>query len=366
MRNEIIPTFKNKTVPWTDCGDRHAVVLMSGGVDSSAAAIILLRRGYSVAGLTMKISESKDCPACDSAASVCKSLSIPHFSADVSNEFKSFVLDSFNTAYYSGMTPNPCADCNEHIKFGALWDAAESAWGKHFYVATGHYAEIIKINGKSYLSRGANKKKDQSYFLSGISRDKIGRIIFPLGKFISKDDVRALVRDEGLSVSEQPESMDICFAHKNIGGYRTFLCDAAQRGPIKDTNGKILGTHKGVTGYTLGQRTGLGIASSCPLYVVEIRPCENSIIVAPRDLAFSEVVAAEKINALAPEYLTESAELFGKIRSQGDPVPCSVISIDKNSLSVKFNDPVFAPAPGQRLVLYTAEGIIVAGGIIKN
>jgi len=366
MLDKIIPTFNDQTTSWTKDGCRNAVILMSGGVDSSAAAVILLKKGYSVAGLTMNISDDKNCFACRSAASVCRALSIPHFYADASNEFKTCVSEPFRAAYSSGMTPNPCADCNEHIKFGILWDMAESAWGKNIYIATGHYARIIHIGGRPYLSRGVNRQKDQSYFLSGIPSDRIGRIIFPLGDYESKEDVRALVRHEGLSVSEQPESMDICFAHERASGYRDFLDCPRRPGPIKDISGKVIGTHNGITGYTLGQRKGIGIASQFPLFVVDIRPLENSIVVAPRDSVFSETVTAGKVNILAEEHLDGKEVLFGKIRSQGDPVPCNVMEHSNDTIYVRFHTPVFAPSPGQRLVLYTADGIVTAGGTIKN
>ncbi len=364
MNKILMPTFPNNLTPWTDDCSKKAVVLMSGGVDSSAAALILQRKGYSVAGLTMKISSSTDNSACESAAAVCRTLLIPHFSVDISDEFKTFVSEPFCRAYKLGMTPNPCADCNEHVKFGLLWDIAELKFGSSFYVATGHYAQIVRVEGKAYISRSANTRKDQSYFLSGISSDRIQRILFPLGSYTSKDGIRALVRSAGLLVSERPESMEICFAGEN--DYRSVLSIPAEPGPITDTSGKIIGTHKGITGYTLGQRKGLGISSRNPLFVVAIKPYENTIIVAPKEAAFSNTVAAQNVNMLAPQYVTEGAHLFGKIRSQGEPAPCSILSCGNSHIYVRFKIPVFAPAPGQRLVLYTSDGIVAAGGIITN
>lgn len=357
-------TFDGMKIPWEGDSEKRAVVLMSGGVDSSAAALILLREGYAVAGLTMKISRGTEQPACESAACVCRALSIPHFSVDVGDEFKSMVSSPFCRAYTLGMTPNPCADCNEQIKFGLLWDIAEREWGGSFDIATGHYAQILHRDGRAYLARALDLKKDQSYFMSGIRPERIGRIRLPLGSFTSKEEVRMLVRAAGLSVAERQESMEICFAGEN--DYRSLFGTLSRPGPIKDISGKVIGTHKGITGYTLGQRKGLGIAAAQPLFVVEIRPFDNTIIVAPKDAAFCNEVYAEDVNILAPDIIAEGVRLYGKIRSQGEPQPCFLLSNCGGNISVRFDAPVFAPAPGQRLVLYTGDGIVAAGGVIIN
>ncbi|MCK9438265.1 MAG: hypothetical protein M0Q12_13800, partial [Synergistaceae bacterium] len=231
-------------------------------------------------------------------------------------------------------------------------------------VATGHYARIIKKEERHYLAKGANKAKDQSYFLSGISAQKIPRILFPLGDFRSKEETRGLVRSSGLAVSERPESMEICFADEE--GYRAMISGDQKPGPIRDTSGKVLGDHKGIGGYTLGQRKGLGIASKHPLFVISIIPEENTVVVASRAEAFRSEVTAGSVNILAPEYLKEGLFLFGKIRSQGEPVQCRLLCVENDCLRVRFSEPVFAPAPGQRLVIYTEEGYVAAGGVIKD
>ncbi len=347
---------------WKNSPCKKAVVLMSGGVDSSAAALLLLRQGYSLAGLTMEITENGANAATESAASVCKELSIPHFSVNISGDFKENVINPFCSSYLCGLTPNPCADCNEKIKFGLLLNIAEEMWGNDFSLATGHYARMIVKNGRRYLAAAANRTKDQSYFLSGISGAQLSRILFPLGDFTSKEETRELVRSSGLAVSERPESMEICFADEE--GYRAMLSRRPQPGPITDTSGKVIGEHRGIEGYTLGQRKRLGIASRNPLYVISILPETNTIIAAPREDAFRHVVTAGAVNILAPDFLNNDQILYGKIRSQGDTAPCRVLSFDSESLTVLFSEPVFAPAPGQRLAVYTEENYVAAGGVI--
>lgn len=360
-RPDIQPTFENRPWPWPDGAARRALVLMSGGVDSSAVALMLLRKGWAVAGLTMEIFGDAN-SASDSAANVCRTLSIPHFSVRIEDEFRARVTAPFCRAYEIGKTPNPCADCNERVKFGLLPKIAERAWGGGFYIATGHYARIVERNGHEYLARGANVKKDQSYFLSGVPREIIERALLPLGEISSKDSVRAIARDAGLPVADRPESMEICFAGEK--DYRAVIDGPQTPGPITDRDGNVIGRHNGITGYTLGQRKGLGVSSTAPLFVTDIRPRDNTIVVAPRDAAFSDTVRATHVNLLAPE-LIGSADMFGKIRSQGEPSPCAVMSATEKELTVRFDEPMFAPAPGQRLVVYTKDGIVAAGGVIE-
>lgn len=360
MKNTIIPTFEDKKI-WRKGTKPRALVMMSGGVDSSAAAVLLRSEGYDIAGLTMSVSD--DNTACESAASVCRALEIPHFSINISNEFKERVKEPFCRAYTLGMTPNPCADCNERVKFGLLWEIAEEEWGTDFITATGHYARITDFEGSAALRRGANLRKDQSYFLCGIKRERLARISFPLGEFLTKDETRDIVRKEGLPVAERPESMEICFAGES--NYRYLIGAEEAPGNIFSDSGIKLGTHKGISNYTLGQRKGLGIAAKEPLFVTEIHPKDNIIVVSKRDKAFSKTVYASRLNLLLPEAKRlKEISLFGKIRSQGEPAPCRVISLDNSSVEIEFAEPVFAPASGQRLVLYTENGIVAAGAVI--
>lgn len=335
---------------------------MSGGVDSSVTALLMQRRGFDVAGVTMDLFGDGD-SAIRSAADVCRALSIPHFSADMSAAFRKLVISPFCGSYRKGETPNPCAACNERIKFGAVIDLMEQAWGDSFGVATGHYARILRGKGKAFLARGACEKKDQSYFLSGIRGELLNRLHFPLGRLSGKDEVREIAREAALPAAERPESMEICFA----ADYRKIIGGENKPGPIIDTRGRVLGAHGGLTGYTLGQRKGLGIASPFPLFVVDIRVSDNTLVVAPRGEAFKKNVTAHCLNALIEEELREGNVLYGKIRSQGEPLECGIVRLDGGgSVEVEFAEAVFAPAPGQRLALYTSGGLVAAGGVITR
>lgn len=363
MDNILLTASGPDISEWAASRSKKALVLMSGGVDSSAAALLLQKEGYSLAGLTMEISDHSDLSATKSAAFVCRELSIPHISINISQDFKNKVIEPFCTSYLLGSTPNPCADCNERIKFGVLWEIAKGLSGEDFFVATGHYARIINRDGRHYLAEGANKAKDQSYFLSGISPGKISRILLPLGDHKTKEETRRVVRSYGIPVSERSESMEICFADQD--GYRSLFTSGSNPGPILDTAGRILGEHSGISGYTIGQRKGLGISAQNPLYVVSIIPAANTVVVASRQEAYRSEVAAERTNVLAPEFMVPNALLWGKVRSQGSAFPCRIISFYGQEIKVRFEKPVFAPAPGQRLVIYTAEGYVAAGGVIK-
>lgn len=334
---------------------------MSGGVDSSVAALMLLRLGFSTAGVTMKLFGEENRAALD-AAEVCRSLGIPHFTADLCEAFKNAVIAPFCAAYGAGETPNPCSACNELVKFGIIVDLLEKEWGDDFDVATGHYAKIIRRDGEAFLARAENKGKDQSYFLSGIRRELLPRLRFPLGELSGKEETRNIAREAGLPVAEKKDSMDICFAAED--DYRKIIGCQGEPGVIVDRSGKALGRHGGLAGYTVGQRKGLGLSSPRPMFVVEIRTSDNTLVVAPRNKAFTDIVSARAPNILIPGEIGKGKKLRAKIRSQGEPQSCDVILLDEETLSVCFAEPVFAPAAGQRLVLYTSDDRVAAGGII--
>lgn len=336
---------------------------MSGGVDSSAAALMLIEEGFDTVGVTMNISAAGNAAA-RAAAEVCRALGIAHFSLNLAEVFKKRVCDPFRLGYEGGETPNPCALCNERVKFGTAIDVVERAWGTDFDIASGHYAKIIRSGKEAFLARAADKKKDQSYFLSGIRKELLPRLRFPLGELSGKEETRQIARRGKLPAAESPESMEICFAGEH--GYREIIGNSGRPGPIVDSSGKILGRHGGLAGYTPGQRKGLGVASRQPLFVVEIRPGDNTLVVAPRYAAFKKEVAASGLNRLMEGEISAGGRLYGKIRSQGEPLACEIISSTQETVSALFSEPVFAPAPGQRLVFYTCDGRVAAGATITR
>jgi tRNA-specific 2-thiouridylase len=339
---------------------------MSGGVDSSVTAHLLRERGWDVLGVTMKTPVSCDtnvrgcCGA--EAAFVCQELGIPHYFVDVTQDFREMIVERFRQSYATGETPNPCVDCNTILKFSLLWDFLEEKFGIT-HLATGHYARITKADGLTYLGRAKDKTKDQSYFIYGISPAKLARFELPLGE-LTKEQVRSIAGQLNLTIADKAESMELCFAGE--GDYRAALigAEANTDGDITDMQGNKIGTHKGIANYTLGQRKGIGFAGGKPLYVGRINAGENTIALGTRDQISFAVIRANRIHRLIPEELVAANRVFSKIRSYGEPAPCKIIDSADDSMTVEFDEPQFAPCPGQRLVLYNADDNIIAGGTI--
>ena len=351
-------------------GGRTIVLLMSGGVDSSVAALLLLREGWRVLGLTLRIpgvwggpGEAGNGPPVEAGASAARMagvLGIPHRIVEAGDSFRREVVDPFLRAYREGRTPNPCVDCNRSIKFGLLMDAAaEWAGDARVPVATGHYARILLTPSGARLARARDEGRDQSYFLCDVDRARLARVRFPLGE-LTKPQVREIAHDAGLPAAERPDSMEVCF----LAGtdYREWVGDAGP-GPIRDEKGQLLGHHSGLSRYTPGQRQGLGIAAPHPLYVLRLDVPHNALVVGPKEAAFRTVVNAARPNLLAPELLGERDGLAGKTRSRSPLAPCRILSLGGAELSVAFERPQFAPAPGQRLTLYRGE-VLAASGVI--
>ena len=347
---------------------KQIVVLMSGGVDSSVTAHILKEAGWDVLGITMRIPAScnvstKGCCGAD-AAFVCNELSLPHYFVDVNEAFEQLIIEQFRQSYAKGLTPNPCVDCNTFLKFSLLWDFLQETFGIN-YLATGHYAKVSKTNTAARLGRARDRSKDQSYFLYGISAEKLGRLVLPLEQ-LSKQEVRLIADQLGLSVADKPESMELCFAGE--GDYRIALTDsqANKNGDMTDMQGGKIGTHKGIANYTLGQRRGIGYAGGKPLYVGKIDAEANVIALGTREEISYRAIKVNNINILIPEEFSPARQVFGKIRSYGDPVPCKITGVGEDDMVVEFDQPQFAPCPGQRLVLYNSDDDIIAGGTIVS
>ncbi len=355
------------TIPFVPSdSERDMVVLMSGGVDSSVTALILRDQGYNVVGVTMKIPTAENCDVRRSccgmeAGYVCRDLGIPHYYLDVREYFNEHVIAPFREAYLRGATPSPCVDCNTLVKFTAVWDVVKERFGTS-KLATGHYARVIRTGDGTYLARGSDHGRDQSYFLYGIPQRNLPGLHLPLAD-LSKDEVRAIAASAGLPVARKDDSMELCFAGE--GDYRNALGDVSEEpGDIVDINGTVLGIHNGIHNYTIGQRKGLGIAAKEPLFVIRLEPAENRVVVGSRDILYTRNVAAKEVNVLIPKLYAAGSRLFGKIRSQGEPSPCEVAEADSSYMSVTFDESHYAPAPGQRLVIYDADDRIVAGGEI--
>lgn len=336
------------------------IVLMSGGVDSSLAAWLLKRDGWRVAGVTMDHLAS---PSSEGASLAARALAFPHYSVDLRKAFAQEIVEPFVRGYSEGITPNPCAECNGRFKFGLLWEAIERFFGP-VIVASGHYARVEDCGGEYFLARAADRAKDQSYFLASVRRERLPRLLLPLGG-MTKAETRALALSVGLGEAKARESMEICFAGE--GDYRPLLDRAVGTpGAIVDESGRLLGEHKGIGGYTVGQRKGLGVAAPEGLYVLRLDRRENRVVVGSRERVLRSLVRSHRVNVLIPGGMTTGSAVFAKLRSKGEPAPCVVTAYNEEEgrLEVEFAEPQFAPTPGQCLVAYTGDGRVIAGGII--
>jgi len=345
---------------------KQIAVLMSGGVDSSISAHLLKENGWDVLGITMKIPvscniNSRGCCGAD-AAFVCNEFNIPHYFVDVTAAFEELIIEQFRQTYAKGQTPNPCVDCNTLLKFSLLWDFLQKTFGIS-YLATGHYARVSETDGRVYLGRAKDKTKDQSYFLYGITLEKLTRLVLPLGE-LTKEKVRSIAAQLNLSVADKTESMELCFAGE--GNYREALdcAEPSQFGDITDIEGNRIGTHKGIANFTLGQRRGVGFAGGKPLYVGRIDANANTISLGTREEISYRVIKVNQINTLVPEQLVVGKQMYGKIRSYGEPQSCELIEVNETQIVIEFDQPQFAPCPGQRVVLYDEREHIIAGGVI--
>lgn len=356
-------------------------VAMSGGVDSSVAAALLVRQGYRVIGVTLRVwpdqrpgdPEEQFGSCCSPAAvrdarAVADRIGIPHYVLNYAEEFDREVIQPFVDAYLRGQTPNPCLTCNSRLKFGSLRLRAEG-WGAS-RVATGHYAQVDRdpITGRYRLRRGADPRKDQSYFLYELTQQQLSALFFPVGH-LTKEDTRRIARDLGLPVADKRESQEICFVP---GDYRVFLRqrvgEAIQSGTVRDTSGKIRGHHPGVPYFTIGQRHGLGIHNPSPLYVVSLDAIHNEVIVGENDALWCHEINVGRVNLISLDALGTPRRALVKVRYAHAATPATLHPVSADRVHVQCDEPQWAVTPGQAAVFYDAEDpeVVLGGGIILS
>jgi len=345
-------------------GSSHVVVALSGGVDSAVAALRLAREGYRLTAITLRLERGPIGPAADQARRVAESLGVPFRVIDGAEPFERFVVDYLVAAYGAGRTPNPCVACNRHVKFGFLWEEAQQMGAD--LLATGHYARIRQAEDAYQLLRGCDRAKDQSYFLHTLTQQQLAHVLFPIGD-LTKEHVRELAQAHTLPVAEQPESQDLCF----LAGedYRDFLARRApelfQPGPIWDVKGRQIGQHEGLPGYTIGQRKGLNVTASEPMYVLAIIPQENGLVVGPASQLGRSECTVNPLHIISGERRTRPFRAVAQIRYRAQPAPVTVIpSEGTNKALVRFDAEQRDITPGQFLVLYDGDRVL-GGGVIE-
>ncbi len=354
------------------------VVAMSGGVDSSVAAALLKAEGYQVIGVTMQIwprdrQEDADVQAgccglsaIEDARKVACTLGIPHYVMNLRDIFARTVIADFCREYSLGRTPNPCIRCNQHVKFGALLDKARELGAE--FIATGHHARVERdgATGTYFLKKGLDRQKDQSYFLYALTQEQLSHSLLPVGNF-TKGKIREMASDMGLPVAAKPGSQEICFIPDD--DYPRFLRDyipqAAQPGPILDAQGNVIGRHRGILSYTIGQRRGLGIAAAEPLYVIAIEPERNAIVIGGREDACSDELIASGMNWITKVNPDEHFTIKAKIRYRHPEAEAEVTRLDEDRVLVKFKEPQMAITPGQAVVFYDGD-MVIGGGTIEK
>ncbi len=362
--------------PVTENRKTRVVVGMSGGVDSSAAAALLLEQGYDVVGITLKLwpqdcvsrAEDKCCgpQAVTDARSVSHKLGIPYYLVDEAEDFQKQVIDYFASEYKAGRTPNPCVMCNEKLKFGTLINRARQLGAE--YIATGHFARVEKCpgTGRMLLKRGRDPRKDQSYFLFSLRQEQLARSLFPLGD-LTKSDTRCVARENNLKTADKEESMEICFVPDK--DYGKFLQQAnlvqKHRGEIVDLHGHVLGHHDGIEFYTIGQRKGLGISSPRPLYVIELDAVNNRVVVGDDSALERDEFGVERCNWISCDVPPASIEVLAKIRYNHPGTPATVTPQADGRARVKLHTAQRAITPGQACVFYQ-DDLVVGGGWITR
>ncbi len=350
-------------------------VAMSGGVDSSAAALLLLRAGHDCIGATMRLYTNEDaglpeghtCCSLDDvedARAVCRRLGIEHFVFNFSDDFRRGVMDRFAAEYAAGRTPNPCIECNRRLKFGALRRRSDEL-GRDA-VATGHYARIRfdELSDRWQLLRAADRTKDQSYVLYTLTQDELAHTLFPLGD-MTKTEVRALAEEAGLATASKHDSQDICFIPDGDCGafIERYTGRACEPGDFIDADGRVLGRHRGIVRYTVGQRRGLGLSFPQPMYVSRIDPGANTVTLSPEEGLYSTELTAHGVNLVSVPSLASPMRVTAKVRYSHKGGAAVAVMTDDDTLSVRFDEPQRAVTPGQAVVLYSGDTVIAGGTI---